>query len=203
MLVVAALFMTGLAQERIVPWARGRAAQAIHRATSAVKPGSDAPVTGAMTEPANAAGGAGFGAGSGGVAGRDSSGTSGAALQALSMQIETQRAFLAEREAELARMRAGIDSLRQTNQAVDEIERKRTAKLLSAMKPEEAARVLEQMDDPTLALLLDSMNAKAAAKVMARLDAGRVARLTSHALRKSDVTGVIRPEGQEAEAAPQ
>lgn len=215
-LVVAALFMTGLAQQQIMPWARARAERAMERATSAVKPGSKAPTTGAMGEP-GAAGARPLAGGSAPLTGGTASGarTAGGAaipadaaagqgdsLQALSVQIETQKEFLAQREAELTRMRAGIDSLHQASKGIDDTERKRQGKLLAAMKPDEAARVLEQLDDPTLALLLDAMNAKAAAKVMAKLDAGRVARLTSRAVHGGEITGVIRPEGQEAGAAP-
>jgi hypothetical protein len=214
--------MTGLAQQQIMPWARARAERAMERATSAVKPGSKAPTTGAMGEPGAAGarplaggsapltGGTASGAGTAGGAGSaggaaipaDAAAGQGDSLQALSVQIETQKEFLAQREAELTRMRAGIDSLHQASKGIDDTERKRQGKLLAAMKPDEAARVLEQLDDPTLALLLDAMNAKAAAKVMAKLDAGRVARLTSRAVHGGEITGVIRPEGQEAGAAP-
>lgn len=188
-LVVAALFMTGLAQRQIMPWARARAEQAMARATSAVKPGSKAPPTSAAGEP-GAAGAAG------GTA--DSAAAKGFSLQALGAQIETQKTFLAQREAELARMRAGIDSLHQESKGIDDTERKRQAKLLAAMKPDEAARVLGQMDDATLSALLDAMSAKAAAKVMAKLDPGRVARLTTLALHKGEMTGVVTSSRQEA-----
>jgi hypothetical protein len=190
-LVVAALFMTGLAQRQIMPWARARAEQAVERATTAVKPGSQPPAGGAA------------GAGAGDLAGRavDSTATAGAgrdSAQSLAVQIETQKSFLAQREAELKRMRAGIDSLQQKSVAVDATELKRQAKLFAAMKAEEAALVLGAMDDATLALLLDAMNAKAAAKVMARLDAARVARLASRAVHKGEVTSAVTLAGQEA-----
>jgi flagellar motility protein MotE (MotC chaperone) len=185
---VAALFMTGLAQRQIMPWARARAERALERATSAVKPGSKAPAGGAGMEDLAAT--AADSAGTGGAS-RDS-------IQALSVQIETQKSFLAQREAELKRMRAGIDSLQQKTDVVDDAELKRQAKLFAAMKAEEAALVLGAMDDATLALLLDAMNAKAAAKVMAKLDAGRVARLTSRAVHKGEMTGAVTLAGQEA-----
>ncbi len=216
-LVVAALFMTGLAQRQIMPWARARAERAMERATSAVKPGSNAPTVGAVgglgatgaaplaggTPPraGGTAGGTGTGGGAGTAGGTgnpaDTAAAQGDSLQALSVQIETQKAFLAQREAVLTRMRAGIDSLHQANKGIDDTERKRQAKLIGAMKPDEAARVLEQMDDATLALLLDAMNAKAAAKVMAKLDAGRMARLASRALHKGEMTGAVTLAGQE------
>jgi flagellar motility protein MotE (MotC chaperone) len=203
-LVVAALFMTGLAQRQIVPWARSRAEQAVARATSAVKPGSKTSET-LASDGTGGAGPAGSasptgGASPAGVAASpaDSVAAQGFTLQALSAQIETQKTFLAQREAELTRMRAGIDSLHQASSGIDDAERKRQAKLLSAMKPDEAARVLGQMDDATLAVLLDAMNAKAAAKVMARMDPARMAKLTTRAVFKGEMTGVIAPNGQEA-----
>jgi hypothetical protein len=208
---VAALFMTGLAQRQIMPWARARAERAMERAASVVKPGSKMPPAGTVGEPGAAgaiplagstAGGAGTGGGVGTVDGAGNPAGAGAvpgdSLRALSMQIETQRAFLAQREFELTRMRAGIDSLHQASKGIDDTERKRQAKLLAAMKPDEAARVLEQMDDATLALLLDAMSAKAAAKVMAKLDAGRVARLATRAVHKGEMTGAVTLAGQEA-----
>lgn len=191
MLVVAALFMTGLAQREILPRVRARAQRAMDRATSAVKPGSKAPADGA--------GGVGVDSLTAGAS--DSAGVGGASrdsVQTLSSQIETQKSFLAQREADLKRIRAGIDSLQQKTDVIDDTELKRQAKLFAAMKPAEAALVLGAMDDATLGLLLDAMNAKAAAKVMARLDAGRVARLASRAVHKGEMTGAVTQAGQEA-----
>ena len=207
LLVVAALFMTGLAQREILPRVRARADRAMERAAAAVKPGSKAPAGGAAG-PAGATGGTSGPAGTrmdGLAAGAaDSAGTGGASrdsVQTLSAQIETQKSFLSQREAELKRMRAGIDSLQQKTDVVDATELKRQAKLFAAMKAEEAAPVLGAMDDATLALLLDAMNAKAAAKVMAKLDVGRVARLASRAVHKGEMTGAVTPAGQEARPA--
>jgi flagellar motility protein MotE (MotC chaperone) len=187
-MVVVALFMTGLAQRQIIPWARARAERAMERATSAVQPGTKASTAG--TAPGN------------GSAARADSARGGAfpadSLQALSAQLETQKVFLAQRTAELGRMRAGIDSLREKSGTIDDLERKRQAKLFAAMKTDEAARVLGQMDDATLAMLLDAMNAKAAAKVLGKLDPGRVARLASRAVHRGELTGVDTPTGQEA-----
>jgi flagellar motility protein MotE (MotC chaperone) len=193
LLVVLALFMTGLAQREILPRIKQRAENTMARAAAAVKPGKK----GAAADSTGAAVG---GATSGSVAG-DSTATTQAqrdSLQALSVQLETQKSFLAGQEAELKKMRAGMDSLGGKSPAVDDAARKKQAKLLAAMKPAEAARVLSAMDDETVAMLLDVMNAKAAAKVMAQLDAVRVARLTTRALHKGELTGLVTPAGQEA-----
>jgi flagellar motility protein MotE (MotC chaperone) len=194
-LVVAALFMTGLAQREILPRVRARAERAMERATSAVKPGSKAPAgdaTGANV------GSAGAGMNGLAVGAADTAGAPRDSVQALSAQMETQKSFLAQREVDLKRIRAGIDSLQHKADVVDGAELKRQAKLFAAMKAEEAALVLGAMDDATVALLLDAMNAKAAAKVMARLDAGRVARLASRAVHKGEMTGAVTLAGQEA-----
>lgn len=193
-LVVAALFMTGLAQREIMPRVQARAERAMERATSAVKPGSKTPGE-------DAAGSAKDGLTAGPADSARAGGAPSDSVQTLSMQIETQKSFLVQREADLKRMRAGIDSLKQKTDSIDDAELKRQAKLFAAMKPDEAARVLGAMDDATLALVLDAMNAKAAAKVMARLDAGRVAALASRAVHKGELTSAAPISGQEATPA--
>ena len=204
-LVVAALFMTGLAQREILPRIRARAERAVDRAGSAVDRAGSAVKLGGKAPAGDAASDA-AGVGPSGLAAAvgDSAGTGGMlsdSIQTLSHQIETQKSFLVEREAELKRIRAGIDSVQKKTDVIDDAELKRQAKLFAAMKAEEAAMVLSAMDDATLALVLDAMNAKAAAKVMGKLDAGRVARLASAALRKGEMTSEVALAGQEAGTA--
>ena len=202
-MVVVALFMTGLAQRQIIPLVQERAARAMERAKSAVTPGDKGPAGGVAGESGmpGATSGEGAGAAVAGAAG--SVAAAGDSMLALSEQIETEKSFLAQRQEELQRMRAGIDSLQQKAAVVDDAELKRQAKLFAAMKADEAAPVLAQMDDATLAMLLGAMNPKAAAKVMARLDATRIARLASQAVHRGDLTGVVTSAGQEVESATQ
>jgi flagellar motility protein MotE (MotC chaperone) len=192
-MVVVALFMTGLAQQEIIPMIQQRAERAVGKAKSAVTPADNSASD--RAEGANGATAMGAADSAKVAAARSDS------MRALGAQIETQKAFLARREEELTRMRAGIDSLQQKSALVDDAELKRQAKLFAAMKPDAAAPVLSELDDATLAMMLGAMNPKAAAKVMAKLDAIRVARLASQAVHKGEWTGLVPPAGQEVGSA--
>ncbi len=167
-MVVLALFLTGLAQREIIPRIQARAEDAMNRAKERARPPAKA-------EPAPAA-----------SAAADSTRTAPAdSLAALSTQMETQRTFLEGQKQELARMRAALDSASAARREIRGEELAKQAKLLAGMKPLEAARILSAMDDASVSALLGKMNARAASKVMAQLDAGRMARLTLAAIGES------------------
>jgi hypothetical protein len=107
-------------------------------------------------------------------------------LQALVTQLETEATFLATRSEVLDRQRAQIDSVVTALQSIQSEEVLRQAKLYAAMKPDEAARILYSLDDPTLVAVLKNMNARAASKIMGRLDPRRLARLS--------MEGIGRPQ---------
>jgi len=180
-MVVIALFMTGLAQNTILPGLRARA----ERAVQGVRPGGGgAPADSAATSETGGVAEGATAVPSPDAAAEDS-------LVALRSQLETEKVFLAERERELQRLRGGIDSLLGGRQALQEAELKRQAKLLAAMRAEEAARVLEAMPDDLVQALLAQMNARAASKVLGKLDPVRVARLSTRAMTQADLSSLI------------
>lgn len=164
-MLVAALFMTGLAQNHIWPRIQAR----IDQAVQAVKPGGDAPsdsLVVAAPEPD--------------VAPADS-------LEALLAQVETQQEFLEAQHTELTQLRAQIDSLVVELETVQNAEVARQAKLFAAMRPEEAAAVLAAVDDRTLVAILRTMNARAASKLMPKLNPRRLARLSMDGIAASEI----------------
>lgn len=161
--VVVTLFATGLAQTKLIPLIQAR----VDAAVSALPlVGGEEP----LPEPEPPARGR---------APVDS-------LTALVSQLETERAFLDAQNQELLRQRAAMDSVIASLQAIQGDEVRRQAKLYAAMKPDEAARILYSLDDPTLVAILRAMNARAASKVMGRLDPQRLARLS--------MEGIGRPQ---------
>jgi flagellar motility protein MotE (MotC chaperone) len=173
-LVVLSLFLTGLAQNEIIPRVRDRAARAVAAHTPRKEPAaavSATPIDTLRTAP------------------RDS-------LEALATQMETERQFLDGRKDELTRLRGGIDSLLTKHQEAQSKELIRQAKLLASMRPEEAAQVLAAMDDATVSALLETMNARAASKVLAKLDAQRVARLSMAAIGVGETESFLSSQQQ-------
>jgi flagellar motility protein MotE (MotC chaperone) len=180
-LVVAVLFLTGLAQREIIPRIRERADRAVAMATKKAPPPAENKASLAVPS--------------------DSLPQSGAdSLEALRTQVETQRQFLERQKQDLTRMRGSIDSLVGGYEARQGAELKRQAKLLAGMKAEEAARILQAMDDATVSALLARMNARAAALVLPKLDASRVARLTMAAIGTTEIGSTL--DGARPPAAP-
>jgi flagellar motility protein MotE (MotC chaperone) len=178
-LVIIVLFMTGLAQKEIVPRIRQRAERALAVATKKAQPPAES--VAAPQSPSDSL--------------RASEADS---LEALRAQVETQRQFLDRQKQDLVRMRGTIDSLVTAYQGRQNAELNRQAKLLAGMKAEEAARILEVMDDATISAILARMNARAAGKVLPKLDTSRVARLTMAAIGTMDVGSTLeatRPSG--------
>jgi flagellar motility protein MotE (MotC chaperone) len=171
-MVLAVLFMTGLAQREIVPKIRQRAERAVAMATKKARPPQESAP--AAQSPSDSL--------------RQSEADS---LEALRAQMDTQKQFLDRQRQELARIRTDIDSLVGAYQGRQNAELNRQAKLLAGMKAEEAARILEVMDDATVSALLGRMNARAAGKVLPKLDASRVARLTMAAIGQMEVGSTL------------
>lgn len=172
-MVVLALFLTGLAQKEILPRMRARAEKAMAQHVRKPEPAPQEET--ALID-------------SVGPAPVDS-------LEALRTQMETQRRFLESQKDEMARLRGGVDSLLALHEQVQGKELARQAKLLAGMRAEEAAKILEAMDDATLSALLQAMNARAAAKVLARLDAGRAAQLAMVAIGAGETETYLSGEG--------
>jgi len=156
-MVVLMLFLTGLAQKEILPRIQRRAERAVAAATRKAAPQQEAAAATSSDSLRQA--------------GADS-------LEALRAQIETQKRLLQRRKEDLNRMRTGIDSLLAAYRTGQDKEIGRQAKVIGAMRPEEAAQVLEVMDDHTVSALLQRMDTRAAGKILAKLDALRAARLT-------------------------
>ena len=190
-MVVIALFMTGLAQEAILPRIKARAERAMADVRSRVDGARSDSTAVAEMDPAVA----------GSTAGSASDPAVDDSLAPHRSQLETEKAFLAERERELQRMRGGIDSLINGRAALQETELKRQAKLLAAMRADEAARVLAAMPDPLVQALLAQMNARAASKVLGKLDPVRVARLSTQAMTQADLSSSVLPSGSDGTPA--
>src|SRR5690606_34743975 len=149
-MLVATLFLTGLAQERIIPLIQMRIDQAISG-----KPAESASDSLASVEE-----------------------TALPSPDALMAQIETQKMYLQSQERELQAMRAQIDSLVAELETLHNDEVTRQAKLFAAMKPDDAASVLAAVDDPTLVAILKAMNARAASQVASKIHPRRLAKLS-------------------------
>jgi len=195
-LVVAALFMTGVAQRELIPGVRLRVERALARDDAGSAASDEAAATASGEAGSEAAGTAGDGTAAGDSALGLAGGSEAERLAALESQLATQRAFLEEKERVLSRLRSEIDSLVNPGSELDAQEARRQARLLAAMRPEEAARVLAAMDDDALAALLAQMNPRAASKVMAKLDAARIARISARALGRGELSGLVRPAGE-------
>ncbi len=167
-MLVAALFLTGLAQERIIPIIQARIDQAVSGSPSGEAP-ADSLVAVEESEP---------------LPGSE---------DALLAQIDTQKLFLQAQELELQRMRAQIDSLVAELETLHNDEVTRQAKLFAAMKPDDAASVLASVDYPTLVAILKAMNARAASQVAARIHPRRLAKLSMEGIAASEIAALTQP----------
>lgn len=167
--VVVALFATGLMQNEIWPRIQERVQTAVNGLPLI---GEDEPEEVAAPVP--------------GVTPADS-------LDALLTQLETHQVLLMQREKEIQRARAEIDSVLVDISTVQTDEIARQAKLYASMKPLEAARILHSLDDPTLVAILKKMNARAASKVMGQLDPRRLARLSMEEIGRPQLSAVTPP----------
>jgi flagellar motility protein MotE (MotC chaperone) len=164
-MLVATLFLTGLAQERIIPMIQLRIEQAVsgEPAESAADSLASFEVPESSLPPADA----------------------------LAAQIETQKMFLQAQERELRAMRAQIDSLVAELETLHNDEVTRQAKLFAAMKPDDAASVLASVDDPTLVAILKAMNARAASQVASKIHPRRLAKLSMEGIAASEIAALI------------
>ena len=154
---VGSLFLTGLAQKRIIPLMSARVDAAI----------SSLPLVGEDDE-----------GNEGGSADSTLGATAPDSVEAFLTQLETHRTFLDRQREDLLEMRADLDSLTIHFQTGQSEEVTRQAKLFAGMGETEAAKILRNVDDATLVAILRKMNSRAAAKVMAELDPRRLARLS-------------------------
>jgi len=161
-MLVATLFLTGLAQERIIPLIQMRIDQAISG-----KPAESASDSLASVEE-----------------------TALPSPDALMAQIETQKMYLQSQERELQAMRAQIDSLVAELETLHNDEVTRQAKLFAAMKPDDAASVLAAVDDPTLVAILKAMNARAASQVASKIHPRRLAKLSMEGIAASELAAL-------------
>lgn len=174
-MVAGALFATGIAQRDLIPRLRAKALGLADRAQG--KSSSAAPVDSArVSSPEDS-------------------------LRALLSQIETQRTLLESEREELSAMRGDIDSVLVRFRETQSKEALRQAKLLSAMKPDEAAGILARMDDASMHAVLLRMSNKAASKVMTKLDPDRLARLSMEEL-GVDAMSEVRASEQDPSIEP-
>ena len=166
-MLVATLFLTGLAQERIIPMVQLRIEQAVSG-----EPAESAPDSLESVEEAE---------------------SSLPPADALAAQIETQKMFLQAQERELRGMRAQIDSLVAELETLHTEEVTRQAKLFAAMKPDDAASVLASVDDPTLVAILKAMNARAASQVASKIHPRRLAKLSMEGIAASEIAALTDP----------
>lgn len=106
-----------------------------------------------------------------------------AALKALQEQLMKLQTDLQAKEAELAQREADAQKLMADAQALKaEYEGKKAAldqqvKLYTAMKPDKAAAVMNELPDETVARILAKMDSATAAKILAYLQPARAARI--------------------------
>jgi flagellar motility protein MotE (MotC chaperone) len=186
-LTVVLLFVTGVAQQGILPRVRARALRALNPvpadSTAAQTQGQESATqeasTSAEPQSAEAAPEAG-GAPAGGAAPALSQAQLDS-LRTLNDQIRVGRESLEDR---ISTVHQEAVRLEQERSAADEEADRRLktlAKVYSSMKPEAAARVMASLDDTTFARVLSQLDRRQAAKVLALLDPERVARLTQEA----------------------
>ena len=208
---IAALFVTGLAQEKILPRLLGKeppsaAADSLAAdslgAPSSLPEGLEGDRDTASSAPGGSAGTADSEVLSASVsptsAPTDSSdrqsflqGTASSPEEALLAQIETEKSTLTREREELERLRASIDSLVATIHSVQSEAVSRQAKVLAGMKAEDAGRVISSMDDATALAIIQKMNARAASALLAKLDPRRAARFASHGVRVSGAENIV------------
>jgi flagellar motility protein MotE (MotC chaperone) len=174
-MVVIGLFLTGLAQEHIIPYFKERAEGAMNQA----KEKAEETVAGLQKAEQDSL--------------PEVQAPEADSLAAFLTQAETQKKFLEERKRELEGIRSEIDALLTQSESAQDEELMRQSKLLAGMRPAEAAKVLAMMDDGSVRGILGAMNSRAAAKVVAQMDARRVARLSMTALRRAEVSNLERP----------
>ncbi len=160
------LFATGVAQRSLLPRLRGKARRAIPEQQAPPAVGTEA----ASTTPES------FKVQVSEVFVADS-------LRALRRQIQTEKAELDRKIAELRALRDEIRSERHRAEAVANERVAQLAKIFSGMKPQGAARIMAMLDDETFTKVLGQLNKKQAAKVLQYIDPARVARLTQDAAR--------------------
>jgi len=183
-LTVVMLFVTGVAQQGILPRVRARALRAVN----------PAPVDSALVQsqvPGAPAAGPGEPQTAGGIAPGSEDPATGPlpaaseaqldSLRTLKDQIRVGRESLDDRFSTVHQEALRLE--RERALADEEAERRlRTlAKVYSSMKPEAAARVMASLDDTTFARVLAKLDRRQAAKVLALLDPERVARFTQEA----------------------
>ncbi|MFN8548495.1 MAG: hypothetical protein U0527_11200 [Candidatus Eisenbacteria bacterium] len=170
--LVAAMFMTGVAQRYLVPILKQKAI-GLADTVEGRKPAASAADSSAADAPADS-------------------------LRGLLTQIETERTMLDQEKLELRTLRGSIDSLMVNFKQTQSSEATRQAALLGKMLPDEAALILEQMDDASLNAVLTRMTPKQASRVMSKLDPSRMARLAMQGIGTETMADLSAPIGASA-----
>lgn len=172
--LVAAMFVTGVAQRYLIPILKQKAVGLANRLEGR------APVQPALVD----------------------SSTSEApdSLRSLLTQIETERTRLDEEKLELRSLRGSIDSVVVEFRSRQNAEAARQAVLFAKMQPEDAALIMQGLDDPALNAVLTRMTPKAASRVMAKLDPARLARLAMEGIGTQALADLSVPPGAPAPA---
>lgn len=196
-LTVILLFVTGVAQQGILPRIRARALrvtqpEAADSTASQAKAATEHAAAGAQGAADGGAPGEHLqatGQGASGPIGRDSLAGAGQAsdlaeadsLRSLRDHIRVSRQALDERVAAVQQQAALAAQQRAQTDEASERRLRTLAKVYSSMKPEAAARVMASLDDTTFARVLQKLDRRQAAKILALIDPERVARLTQEA----------------------
>lgn len=215
---IAALYVGGdAAQAQQSPTPPAANAPAPAPAAAATTPGASAPATpaaaGSDAKPA-AVGGAGA------AAEQDVTNLSGSEIEVL-QQLAARRAAIEQRSSELDRREAVLKAAEERvdakiqelkklqagiQQAIgqyDDQEAKRIdtlVKVYETMKPPEAARIMEQLDMPTLLGLVERMSTRKLAPVLAQMNPVR-AKMVTDELAKRRKPGTVAAENAAAQPA--
>ena len=172
--LVAAMFVTGVAQRYLIPILKQKAVGLVDKVE---RRGPAPPVAGDSAV----------------VAAPDS-------LRGLLTQIDTERARLEEEKLELRALRGSIDSVVVEFRNRQNAEAARQAVLFAKMLPEDAAQIMQALDDAALNAVLARMTPKAASRVMSKLDPARLARLAMEGIGTQALADLNVPPGAAAPA---
>ena len=99
-------------------------------------------------------------------------------LQKLEEELQKQKAELDEKIKKLEGMRGEISKTLQTRVADDQVKVDKLVEFYSNMKPQQASKVIETLNEDLAVEVLDKMKKKVAAEIMNMMDAKKARRLS-------------------------
>lgn len=124
-----------------------------------------------------------------------------AELNKLEEELQKQRSALDEKIKQLETMRAQISQTLKTRVANDQQKVDKLVEFYSTMKPQQAAKVIETLNEDLAVEVLDKMKKKNAAEIMNALDAKKSRRLSEllTGYQRTPASAMMEPSGDERE----